>query len=240
MSMQSSGSGAYETRLARPADTHQLSLTLARAFHYDPVQCWLFPDESARARKCQRLFAVFLRSLIPRETVFTTTGLEGTALWVAPEHVKPSLLKQVELGMQILPILGSSIPRGIQWWLALGRRQPQYPHWYLFALGTAPEHQRKGIGSALLRPILQKCDIERVAAYLEAGSEENVSFYQGRGFEILGEIELPRGPTIYQLVREPVGRCMGGDCDEREYSEKPLYAYSPYTADCSRTSHCSR
>ena len=205
MNLPSSERGASGIQLARLTDVHQLSLTLARAFHHDPIQCWLFPDEFHRVQKSQRIFAIFLRNLIIRETVFTTPGLEGAALWIAPEHVKPSLLKQLELGIQILPILGSSIPRGIQWWRAIEAKHPKCHHWYLLLLGTAPEHQRKGIGSALLVPILKKCDTERLPAYLEAGSEENISFYQRSGFEVMRDIELPNGPTIFQMVREPRG-----------------------------------
>ena len=52
-------------------------------------------------------------------------------------------------------------------------------------------------------PILRKCDREQLPAYPEAGSEENVSFYQRSGFEVMRDIELPKGPTIFQMVREP-------------------------------------
>lgn len=191
-------------QLARPTEIDPLSLTLARAFYRDPVQCWLFPDASHRVQKCQCIFGIFLRNLIVRQTVFTTPRLEGAALWIPPEHVRLSWRKQLELGLQILPILGSNIPRGIQWRWAIEAKQPRYPHWYLFILGTAPEHQRKGVGTALLVPVLQRCDREQLPAYLESGSE-NLPFYRRSGFEVMGTITLPKGPTVFQMWRQPRG-----------------------------------
>ena len=52
-------------------------------------------------------------------------------------------------------------------------------------------------------PILKKYDTERLPAYLEARSEENVSFYRRSGFEVMGDIELPNGPMVFQMIREP-------------------------------------
>ena len=191
-------------RLAHPEDVHHLSLILSQAFHHDPVYRWLFPKESGRTRKCERLFEIFLDDLVTQQTVFTTAGMEGAALWMSPWQVRCSWIKQVRRGILILPILGLDILRGIQWWLAVELKQPCcYPHWYLFLLGVAPEHQGKGIGSALLQPMLERCGIERLPIYLDTGNKENVSFYQRKGFEIIGEVDLPDGLRIFRMVREP-------------------------------------
>ena len=36
-------------------------------------------------------------------------------------------------------------------------QHPREPHHYLFFLGTRPEWQSRGIGSALMRPVLERC-----------------------------------------------------------------------------------
>ena len=195
--------GEIEVQLTRPADAHPLSLILARAFHHDPVQSWLFPDDKKRDRKSQYIFSVFLHSLIPCGTVYTTPGLEGAALWMDPRQVRSGVLQQIKLGIKILPVLGASILQGIRYQLKVESKQPNYPHYYLCVLGVAPDHQGKGIGSALLQPVLRKCDAERLPAYLETGKEGNVPFYQRQGFEVIEKIRLPDGPTVYRMIREP-------------------------------------
>ncbi len=62
---------------------------------------------------------------------------------------------------------------------------PHEPHWYLATLGTAVEQQGKGVGGALLRPVLEHCDAEGLPCYLESSKERNVPFYRRHGFEVV-------------------------------------------------------
>ncbi len=80
------------------------------------------------------------------------------------------------------------------------------PHWYLWALGVAPERQGQGIGGALLAPILARADAEGLPCYLETQTEANVAFYARRGFEVLAADELPGQPVsvpMWYMAREP-------------------------------------
>ncbi len=83
------------------------------------------------------------------------------------------------------------------------RQHPRTPHWYLAVLGTDPIHQGKGIGSALLAPILDRCDREGIGAYLESSKQSNIAFYRRHRFEVTGEIVLPGGPPVWPMWRDP-------------------------------------
>ena len=80
---------------------------------------------------------------------------------------------------------------------------PHEPHHYLFLLGTRPEWQSRGIGSTLLRSVLERFDRDAMPAYLEATSEGNKRLYLRHGFEVTGEIELPDGPSMWPMWRTP-------------------------------------
>ena len=69
-------------------------------------------------------------------------------------------------------------------------------------LGTDPRHQGRGVGSALLEPILARCDADRVPAYLESSKRSNVPFYERHGFRVLGELAIAGGPVIWRMQRE--------------------------------------
>ena len=70
-------------------------------------------------------------------------------------------------------------------------------------LGTDPDAQGRGLGSAVLQGVLEQCDSDGVAAYLESSKERNVDFYARHGFRVLDEIKLLRGPTMWKMWRDP-------------------------------------
>jgi ribosomal protein S18 acetylase RimI-like enzyme len=81
--------------------------------------------------------------------------------------------------------------------------RPREAHWYLATLGTDPDRQGQGVGSALLRKVLERADLEGLPAYLESSKERNLAFYGRHGFEVTGEIHTPGGgPTLWLMWRE--------------------------------------
>jgi ribosomal protein S18 acetylase RimI-like enzyme len=88
--------------------------------------------------------------------------------------------------------------------LSLEARHPSGPpHYYLAVLGTDPAQQGRGLGSALLAPVLERCDQDGVGAFLESSKERNIDFYARHGFRVTDELRLPRGPTMWQMWRDP-------------------------------------
>lgn len=76
--------------------------------------------------------------------------------------------------------------------------------WYLYNLSIKQESQGKGIASKLLRPMLEFCDKEQMAAYLETNKEKNVGLYEHYGFELKKEELVPKSNvTHYAMVRRP-------------------------------------
>jgi ribosomal protein S18 acetylase RimI-like enzyme len=80
---------------------------------------------------------------------------------------------------------------------------PDEPHWYLPLMGVDPRHQRNGLGSALLRHTLERCDREGRLAYLEASNQDNRRLYERHGFEAIGTIHAGDSPTIFPMLRKP-------------------------------------
>ncbi len=86
---------------------------------------------------------------------------------------------------------------------ALARIHPKEPHWYLFAVGVVPEATGQGRGTALLEPVLERCDSERLPAYLEASSEDNARLYARLGFEPRDALEILPSVPVRPMWREP-------------------------------------
>lgn len=104
----------------------------------------------------------------------------------------------------LAPRLLARLPLALHGLTALEREHPRTPpHWYLSILGTDPDAQGRGLGAAVLAPVLERCDADGVAAYLESSKERNIAYYARHGFRVVRELRLPRGPRVWAMWREP-------------------------------------
>lgn len=186
----------------------RLAEALWRAFHDDPVQRWIFPGEQDWERGGISLFRTLVAERTRAGFAWTTGSGPGAcmggALWSAPDAPHPAPLDRVRLAGRFLWLLGrrfGAVANGLG---LIAEKRPTEPHWYLSLIGTDPAHQGQGVGSALLRPILERCDAEGVPAYLESSKEKNVVFYGKHGFEVVEKLFLPAGPPVWTMRREPL------------------------------------
>jgi GNAT superfamily N-acetyltransferase len=200
-------STAVSVRAARAEDFGPLAEMLARAFYDDPVTAWFYPDDARRLRHGRRFFSIRLRQLADQKLIYTTPELSGAALWTRPGRWREDLRQSLML-LPMLPVLLPRIVRSTHAVREIERRHPAAPHYYLSVLGTEPEQQGGGIGSALLGPVLRSCDSDGMGAYLECSKEGNVDFYVRQGFAVTERIELPDGPPLWLMWREPRRRAV--------------------------------
>jgi ribosomal protein S18 acetylase RimI-like enzyme len=190
---------------ATAGETAALAGVLARAFLDDPVARWSCRPDRLRLGMLERFNGARVRQLLPHEEVWTTPELSCAALWAPPQLWKTTIREDIELARCLLhPRLIGRAPLVAAGLLGMERRHPRdVPHWYLAVLGTDPSSQGQGLGSAVLAPVLERCDSDGVGAYLESSKERNIDFYARHGFRVTGEIHLPRGPTMWPMWRDP-------------------------------------
>ncbi len=128
----------------------------------------------------------------------------GVAVWGPPNRQRNGLKELAEL-LPTAPFLVSGhMVNALRLLFEVDGLHPTEPHWYLATLGTAPEHQGHGLGSALLRSMLRHVDEVGEPAYLESSKERNVSLYARFGFEVVEELHSATGgPPIWRMWREP-------------------------------------
>lgn len=202
--MSPSGQPA-EVRRATAADVPALAAMLARAFLDDPVARWAYRPDSLRPKALERFQAIRLRQLLADEEVWTAGDLTCAALWAPPLRWKTTVREDATLARCFAhPRLIGRMPLVAAGWLGLESKHPvKPPHYYLAVLGTDPDHQGRGLGSTLLRPVLEQCDADGVGAFLESSKERNVDFYARHGFRVVAEIRLLRGPRMWKMWRDP-------------------------------------
>jgi ribosomal protein S18 acetylase RimI-like enzyme len=191
-------------RKATPADVPILAQAMARAFHDDPVVGpWCMPHEARRLRRLERTFELFLRAVyLPHDQCYTTEGLVGGAFWLPPDTWEVRGSEQLRLVARLTRIHGRAVARILQVMAFIEAKHPHEPHYYLQFVGVDPRSQGRGVGSALLQPVLERCDRDGMPAYLEATSERNRALYERHGFAVVEEIRLPAGgPPMWGMWR---------------------------------------
>jgi GNAT superfamily N-acetyltransferase len=196
---------ATTVRKASAYDVPQLARALARAFQEDPVFQWLIPDDAERASRSERGFVLYLNKVyLPHDECYTTDGVVGGALWLPPEKWHLGPLAQLRLLPGMLAAMGGRLPQLLRAISTIESNHPGKPHYYLPFVGVEPGSQGRGIGTALMKPVLDRCDHEGLPAYLEATTPRNRACYLRQGFEVTEEIHFPKGgPPSWRMWREP-------------------------------------
>jgi GNAT superfamily N-acetyltransferase len=197
-------------RAVTAADVPAVSAVLARAFDDDPVMGLLFPDPAARPVGLTRLFRILVRRHLSGRAVQAATDEHGTilaaALWDPPLRWRsPAWRELLALPAYAWAFRGRLGVAG-RTTAAIEAAHPAGPHWYLAVVGTEPAAQGTGVGSALLRSRLERCDRDGSPAYLESSKETNIPVYEHLGFRVTGEITVPGGgPVLWPMWRDPAG-----------------------------------
>jgi GNAT superfamily N-acetyltransferase len=193
-----------DIRKVTAADLPRVVEGLARSFHEDPVFTWIIRDDSSRVRRLERGFDLFARRIwSPQDEGYTTDRLSGGAFWMPPDTWHLSVAAQLRLLPAMAVIATRDLPRLLRVLNAIEAKHPHDRHYYLPLIGIAPEWQGRGFGSALLRPMLERCDGEGVPAYLEATSPRNRALYERNGFDVVEEMRVKDSPPLWRMWREP-------------------------------------
>jgi GNAT superfamily N-acetyltransferase len=200
---QARSPGDLGMRPATVDDVQCLKRMLAEAFFDDPVFAWLMPEDSKRLARLRRYFGVDLRHYsLPRGRVWTSADLSGAALtlppgkWRVPPHT--SLLQGGAFGVHMPK--AARMGAAMEW---NHMRELRGPHYYVRDIGVHPDMQGKGMGSALLRPTLDRCDREGLPAYIEASSERSAALYERLGFQHIKELRVGGSPPLWLMIRAP-------------------------------------
>ncbi|GAA3499317.1 GNAT family N-acetyltransferase [Streptomyces prasinosporus] len=195
-------------RTAGGDDRELVVRLLDEAFQDDPVSSWVFPGAEYRRATHHRLMAAFTDATLADGRVDLVEDGSACALWMSVPAEDPGhggaaggedefaeLRRAVDPDNERVEMIGR---------LTAGVHPQGRAHEYLWMIGVAPGRQGEGLGTALIGSVLDRCDRQDRAAYLEASSERSVRLYRRLGFAPVGEpLRLPDGPLMYPMWREP-------------------------------------
>jgi len=196
------------------ADNSRASRLLTRAFAKDPIITHFLYDRSRRHIAYPAFFRAVLEELVPCGRVYAAHDrgtLVGVAAWKPPDASPPTAATQAAIERQLRRVqrLFPRTSRGLfEGFARLEHFHPNEPHWYLAFVGIEPAIQSRGVGRALLAPVLGAADRSGTPCYLETPFPRTHAFYAGLGFTRHAEhspfVGAPQG--VVAFLRRPLTR----------------------------------
>jgi GNAT superfamily N-acetyltransferase len=215
---------AGRARLLDRRDLDEAAVVLARAFADEPGNRALFPDPELRRRFLELGGRMEIEAALAYASVY---GMEvdgriaGLAVW-HPPHIKPrvlgaivrshrELLAQAPVLTRGTPHVLSMLPRHARAGIRLVRARKRAVKeasrgrtWYLAILATDPDVQGRGVARQLLDHVLDRCDADGLAAWLETTDPVNPPLYEHIGFRTVLHVEDAAWlPGFWVMRREP-------------------------------------
>jgi ribosomal protein S18 acetylase RimI-like enzyme len=174
--------------------------TVVLAFAADPVMRWAWPHPHQYMAAMPRFVRAFGGGAFAHGAAYCTNEYAGAALWLPP-GVHPDEDRLGELMASTYSPAAREAGPAI--FGKIAQYHPSEPHWYLPLVGVDPAYQGRGHGDALMAYALERCDREKLPAYLEATNPRNISLYRRHGFEPLGTIQAGSSPPLVPMLRRP-------------------------------------
>ena len=169
-----------------------------------------FPDPKRRARVLPWYLRNVLRCALRYGDAYTTAEIAGVVFTLPPGQTRLSIPEYIRNGFLLSPfLLGfKNYKRSMDCERFVGDLQETLmkgqPHVYLWGLAVAPGHQNRGIGSALMMPVLAAADCGHLPVYLETHDEQNVAYYRRAGFRLLETARMSKyNLRVWAMLRSP-------------------------------------
>lgn len=189
-----------DVRSATESERQAVIDVITLAFTTDPMARWSFPAPATYLAVMPDVIEAFGGAAFAHGTAHLVEGGAAAAMWLPP-GVHPDTDRLAELAERHTPPEQRDAMSKV--FEQMDSYHPAEPCWYLPLIGVDPVRQGRGHGGALLRHALERCDRERMPAYLESSNPRNVPLYERHGFESIGKIQAGSSPTVIPMLRRP-------------------------------------
>lgn len=160
-------------------------------------------------KKMKRFWKVSLKTIL-KESFFLTDSKEANSLAIFSPYQKEgiSTWQYIKAGaLSLIPTMGIKMTKRMtsfeKFALKIKNKYAKDGCWYLFAFVTIPEFRGKGLGSKIIKPMLNYLDTQKQDCYVETLSPTNVEIYKKYGFELKEEVKVPNTDLILYAMLRP-------------------------------------
>jgi hypothetical protein len=195
----------------RKRDRSAVVGAITRAFYDDPLFGFFLPDLVKQSKGIMAFMNSGVRDAEPFNEVWVARDddkIAAAACWLPPEGYPRGFRRDMMTMVRGTPAFsraGRRIPASLRLLAETDKahHEVETPHMYLAILGSEPLYRGAGAASAVLQPVLNRCDEQGMAAYLETQKESNLAYYARHAFDVVQKLEVKGVPPIWTLLRKP-------------------------------------
>ncbi|MBI2710370.1 MAG: hypothetical protein HYX34_11850 [Actinobacteria bacterium] len=164
------------------------------------------PSEN-RARRLELLQQVFLSQVAMRHGHLSVVenamgGIDAVAVWLGPgTRVAPA--DRAALAEARRSLEGDAHRAANAAAATIAALRPADEHFMVARVGTRVDRRRRGLGRAVLHPLVREADETEQPVFAPATSRLALEFLEAMGFEAQGHARLPSGADVWGMVRPP-------------------------------------
>ena len=189
-------------RRATYEDLPQLVNILRQAFDANPAVNDTIKKDEHRDKRAFSLMKYIIKNGLLYKGVYINSEKNCAAVMYNPNQ-KVNRIKSLIYQIQL-------VHRSISW-IRIGymmkkdklmrAQRPTSDHYYLQMIGTLPEAQYTGAGTAMLNFLMQLSAQQQLDLYLETSVEKNVKLYEKRGWNVYRIWNVRPGYIIHFMKR---------------------------------------
>jgi len=174
---------------------------LAESFDNNKSVNYIIKQDKKRNQRIRKLMAYSFDVCYLYGEVYLTDDKKGCALILLPDKKRTnfkSFLLDVKLIITCtgLANLGKAMSRETK----IKKLHPKELMYYLWFIGVDEKEQNKGIGTALLKEVINQGISMNRSVYLETSTMKNIPWYEKFGFKIYNKLDL--GYRLYFMKKE--------------------------------------
>ena len=159
---------------------------LSECFEKNKTVNWIVKQDSKKQERIRDLMDYSFEACIETGEIYLTDDLTGVIIYSNSDDKLP-ILEEAYLTLQfVLKVTGiDGIGKALRREQYINQFHPKDQEFiYIWFIGLKKTEQGRGIGSAMLREVINISNKENLPIYHETSNEKNLNFYQKHGFEV--------------------------------------------------------
>ena len=167
-----------------------------------------FANNKYSIKKMKKFWKVSLKTMSDK-TFFLADSAEANSLAIFSPYEQGgvSIWKYIKAGgLGLIPSIGLKMTKKMtsfeKFAMEIKNKHAKPGCWYLYVFVTMPEFRGKGLGSKIMKPMLNYLDEHNQDCYLETLLPINLEIYKKFGFKLKEEVKVPNTElTLYAMLR---------------------------------------